>query len=304
VLLLCGGAARAAEIGVHAAPESLTVGDTLTVELRLEAPAGATVTFPRPRDSAQVEVRDVIAMPPGPAETAWRGRYRLAVFGVGAIVLPPWPVHVRADTQTTVAYTDSIRLYVHSVLDDSLEAADIADLKAQAEIPVPLPLWLWLALGGLLVAALLVWVWQRRRRRRVAVAAVAPPLPAYEVALEELRKLESQRLPGKGRIKAHYVRLSEILRAYLERSPGFGFAALEETTEEILRELRAREYSPQVVDTLAGLCEEADLVKFAKYEPTILECETALARVRRFVLETCRQAPAQLQAPAATAVAT
>ncbi len=300
-LLLWGDTVQAGEFGVHTTPESLTVGDPVTVELRVEAPPGATVEFPRPQNSKQAEVLDVVAVPPGTDDTAWHGRYTLALFDVGDIVLPPWSVQVRADSQATVVSTDSIRMYVHSVLDDSLDAADIADLKAQAEIPIPLPRWFWFVLGGLLLAALGVWWWLRRRRRQVVVAPVAPPLPAHEVALEELRKLEAQQLPGKGKIKEHYVRLSEILRGYLERAPGFGFAALEETSDEILRELRVRDYSPAVVETIERLCEEADLVKFAKHEPTMLECEAALSHVRRFVLETCRQTSAELQnrAPAA-----
>ena len=304
-LLLWGGAAGAVDIGVRTSPDSLTVGDPVTVELRVEAPAGAQVEFPRPPASKQFEILDVTAVPPGTEgnDKAWRGRYRLAVFDVGDIVLPPWSVQVHADSQATVVRTDSIRLYVHSVLDDSLAAADIRDLKGQADVPVPLPRWLWFVLGGLLLAALGLWWWLRRRRHQVAVTPVAPPLPAHELALAELRKLEAQQLPGAGKIKEHYVRLSEILRAYLERSPQFGFAALEETTDEILRELRERDYSPRVVEALAGLCEEADLVKFAKYEPTIVECEASLDQVRRFVMESSRLTPTELyERPLATAV--
>ena len=294
VLVLLAAAAQAATLSVRTSPDSVTVGDPVTVEVRVEAEAGAVVTFPRPRTPAQVEVVN-LEMPPAEKAGTWTGRYTLAVFDVGDIVLPPWPVQVQVDTQTVIVHTDSIRLHVASVLDDSLAAADIRPLKAQQELPVPLPLWIWFALAAVVLAlALFLW-YRRRRRRRVVITPAAPAIAPHEAALIELRKLEAQQLAAAGRIKEHYVRLSEILRQYLEAAPQFGFTALEETTDEIRRELRARGYKPQLVQTLLALCEEADLVKFAKMQPTILECDAALDRVRRFVNETARASLLQLR---------
>ncbi len=286
VLVLLAGAARATTVSVHTSPDSLTIGDPVTVEVRVEAPAGASVSFPRPKTPAQVEVVNLETLP---AEAGtWMARYTLAVYDVGDIVLPPWPVQVQADTQNVIVHTDSIRLHVTSVLDDSLAAADIRPLKGQQEVPVPLPLWIWLALAAL-VLAVVVFLWHRRRRRRqVVVAPAAPVVAPHEAALAALRKLEAQQLAAAGQIKEHYVRLSEILRQYLEGAPQFGFAAREETTGEIRRELHARGYKPEMMQTLVALCEEADLVKFAKMQPTILECDASLDRVRRFVSETAR----------------
>jgi len=293
VHVLLAAPAQSATVSVHTSPDSLTVGDPVTVEVRVEAAAGDVVTFPRPQTPAQVEVVN-LETPPAEAGT-WMGRYTLSVFDVGDIVLPPWSVQVQTDTQTAIVYTDSIRLHVASVLDDSLAAADIRPLKAQQELPVPLPLWIWFALAAV-VLALALFLWhRRRRRRRVVIAPAAPAIAPHEAALVELRKLEAQQLPASGRIKEHYVRLSEILRQYLEAAPQFGFTALEETTDEIRRELRARGYKPQLVQTLLALCEEADLVKFAKMQPTILECDAALDRVRRFVNETARTSLLQLR---------
>ncbi len=292
-LVFLAGAAQGATVSLSTSPDSLTVGDPVTVEVRVEAPAGAVVSFPRPHTPSQVEVMN-LETPPAEAGT-WMGRYTLAVFDVGDIVLPPWPVQVQSDTQTVIVHTDSIRLHVTSVLDDSLAAADIRPLKAQQELPVPLPLWIWLALAAL-VLALALFLWhRRRRRRRVVIMPAAPAIAPHEAALAELRKLEAQQLPPSGRIKEHYVRLSEILRQYLEAAPQFGFTALEETTDEIRRELRARGYKPELMQTLLTLCEEADLVKFAKMQPAILECDAALDRVRRFVNETTRASMLQLR---------
>ena len=274
-------------------PDSITVGDPVTVEVRVRTAAGARVTFPRAlQPDPRVQVEELQVLPPATmpdSTTSWIGRYSLTVFDVGQIVLSPWPVQVATDTSNATVYTDSIRIDVASVVPDSLAAADIRDLKPQRQVDVPWPRWVWFALAAfVLLVVLLVW-WMVRRRRRPQVVVVAPPKPASEVALARLRALESDRLPAQGRIKEHYIRLSEILRAYLEDAPQFGIPALEQTTDEIGAALMGRDFPADVVARVLVLCEEADLVKFAKHEPTLADCTRALERVRDFVLEVLRQ---------------
>jgi hypothetical protein len=296
--------ARAVDISVRTSPDSLTVGDLLILDLRVEAPATYEITFspgapPGAQQKATVKAfeleeptRITDAVDPDSVDpdsvATWIGRYTLAVYGVGDVTLPPWPVGVGADTQIAIVHTDSIRVFVESVLDDSLAAADLRDLKPQREIDVPLASWVVpAAVALLLLVVLLLWL-RGRRRRAMAVVPAAPPRPAHEIALADLRKLESLRLPYDGRIKEHYVRLSEILRTYLEHANQFRLAALEETTFEILRELEEKHYKHTVVDEIAAMCEEADLVKFAKHEPTVEQCLEALERLRRFVIDSSK----------------
>jgi len=311
VLTLPASAAATVDIRVRTTPESLTVGDRVTVEVQVDAPAGAQVTFPQPPASRWAEVLDLQTIPPADEGTAdaekssgsgaaamthsWTGRYTLALFGVGDVVLPPWTVKVQADTSVTAVHTDSLRFFVASVLDDSLAAADIRDLKPQQDVRVPLPLWVWILAAAVLLTILVVWWIRRRRSRRVVVAPLAPPVSAQQWALTELAHLENRKLPLDGKFKEHHVRLSEILRGYLERAPQFGFTALEQTSAEILRELRQREYKQDVQDELARLCEEADLVKFAKHEPSVDECDEALERVRHFVMQSAQSTSAALR---------
>jgi hypothetical protein len=286
---------RRVDISVHTTPDSLTVGDPLTLEVRVEAPAGYEVTLSpgAPSHVKKADVKGFQLEEPEPVTEAdayatWIGRYTLSVFDVGEVTLPPWPIQVRADTQVAIVHTDSIRLFVYSVLDDSLDAADLQDIKPQRQIDVPLPAWVLPAAIAFLLLLIAIWWARRRRQPTEPMLPLAPSRPAHEVALAELRKLESLRLPYDGRIKEHYVRLSEILRTYLEDARAFQVAALEETTYEIVRELEEKQYTPGVVDEVAAMCEEADLVKFARHQPTVEECIEALERLRRFLLQTSR----------------
>jgi len=279
---------RELRITARVSPESLTVGDHATLEVRVQAPVELRIAFPRdPEPGDRVEIRNVTVEEPtsGATPATWIARYTLGVFAVGDVVLPPWPLEVRRGQRTAVANTDSIRFTVQSVLDDSLAAADLQDLKPQASFPT---VWWPYALGGTialaLIAAFIVWWVRRRRRPRAAVVPLVRQRPANDVALEALRILEAKQLPLDGKFVEHYVALSDILRRYFE--DGFGVAALEETTEELLYDLGRHGFDRTAIARVRALCEPSDLVKFAKREPTIQECFASLQETRDFVLAT------------------
>lgn len=278
---------REVRIAVRTSPESLTVGDRAVLEVVVQAPIELRVAFPRdPKPGEAVDVQDVAVAEPtsGATPATWTARYTLGVYEVGDVVLPPWPIEVRRGTQTAIATTDSIHLFVQSVLDDSLAAADVRDLKPQAVLPRDYVLYAVIGGAALLLIAALVWWWRRRRRPRAAVVPIVRQRPANDIALESLRILEAKQLPLDGKFVEHFVELSDILRRYFE--DGFGVAALEETTEEILYDLDRHGFDRPTIARVRALCEPADLVKFAKREPTIQECMASLQETRDFILAT------------------
>ncbi|NIW25148.1 MAG: hypothetical protein GWN29_11590, partial [Gammaproteobacteria bacterium] len=203
---------------VTARPDSLTIGDRAVLEVVVEAPAGVEVLFPpgNPLPSRRIDVRNFEVRDPQAKQTQaveWVGEYEVSIYAVGEVVLPPWPVQVRQGGIEAIARSDSVRFFVGSVLDDSLAAAGIADLKPQEEVPVPPPWRTLFWIAALVVLAVLMYGFWRSRRHE-EVVQLPPPRPAHEVALAELRKLETLRLPFDGKIKQHYMALSEILRTY------------------------------------------------------------------------------------------
>lgn len=291
-------------VATRTSPDSLTVGDHVTLEVFVDTPPGCEVRFPdRMEPGGPVDFVDLEVVPPkggrgaqgrSDGRTTWVGRYELSVFQVGHVVLPPWSVEVRRDGQSVVASSDSIRMFVQSVLTDSLRQAGFGDLESQVKLS-SFP-WLYVGIGAaaLAIVLLVVWLVLRRRRRRAVVVPIERVRPAHQVALEALRKLEAQHLPIDGKFVEYYVRLSEILRRYLE--DGFGVAALEETTEEILFDLDRHGFDRVTVKQVDALCNESDLVKFAKHEPTIDGCQESMEHVRDFVTSTAARSAAS-QAP-------
>jgi hypothetical protein len=136
--------------------------------------------------------------------------------------------------------------------------------------------WLLIALAGLAVATpfgLRAWASWRSRSRRVS---------AYEVAKNDLDALVMAPRPSEGEMDGFFVRLSGIIRLYLEDR--FGLRSPELTTEEFLDQLAQ---SPDLVRShqqlLRDFLNRADLVKFAHLVPAPEDVEQSLDGARRFL---------------------
>ena len=159
------------------------------------------------------------------------------------------------------------------------EKSEPKPLKPQWQAPRGYGFLLWVA-GALAVAALAFWL-IRRRRRRPVVKPAEPELPADIVAYRRLDEIERMKLVEKGEFKTHYTLVVDALRAYLERR--YLILALDQTTDEILRDLHRKEESTAEIEPVLR---EADLVKFAKYVPEIPVAKRLIGTVREIVAKT------------------
>jgi hypothetical protein len=167
-----------------------------------------------------------------------------------------------------------------------------ADLSAIKDIAPPVPLlrrgippWVWLVASALGGVALLAgaWWWYRRRQRAAAVPLVQRP--AHLLALAALEHLQRQDLIGQERIEEFYVRVSIILRRYVELR--FGLRAPEQTTEEFLvSALATGGLIATHRDLLEAFLQHCDLVKFARHCPTPGAMEETLESAKTFVEHT------------------
>jgi hypothetical protein len=98
------------------------------------------------------------------------------------------------------------------------------------------------------------------------------------VAIRELRRLRQENPP----VEEFYTRLSDVVRRYLEGQ--MGLRAPERTTEEFLFEIsRDHSLSPEHRELLSAFLQEADLVKFAKFQPGAEDMKRALDAAEKFV---------------------
>ena len=112
-----------------------------------------------------------------------------------------------------------------------------------------------------------------------------------EIALQELKRLLAEDLLTRGEIKLFHLRISDILRHYIENR--FGLKAPERTTEEFLTELSMARLQKDAFPSshkklLADFLIHCDLVKFAKFKPQPSENEEAITRAYDFVKDTMK----------------
>jgi hypothetical protein len=177
--------------------------------------------------------------------------------------------------------TEPLEVTVISELGDATpNLANLTPMQAPLPIP-PRSIWMWVALvvGLLAAGGLGVFLWERRQKKHEAVLRKRTP---EEIAGEELQALLAQNLHGRGEFKEFYVRLTGIVRRYIEATTGI--RALEETTEEFLREMRSRQvFPPERSLQLAQFLEAADMVKYAAQQPRERQIEDAISRAQEFV---------------------
>jgi hypothetical protein len=154
----------------------------------------------------------------------------------------------------------------------------LRDIKPPVHIPNPYA-WLWWTLGAVALASLLYLAWRWWKNR--PAPPPPPPVPPHERALQALEAA----LQHLAEPRLFCIRVSDILRLYLEER--FDFAAPEQTTEEFLLELQATSrLAEKQKDLLGDFLQRCDLVKFAKYEPTLTELQDLHGAAVRLVQET------------------
>lgn len=215
--------------------------------------------------------------------------WMVALFDTGWVRIPKLPVVIRQQGSTDTVYTNDIPIKVLAVEPDSTGLADIKDIYYQPFNPgyykkyIPHVL-----VALLLIAGLVFWLRQRKSKRAIPEPVVIPLRPE-QWAEQALQQLAEQKLWQRGDVKEHYSALTDILREYLERR--FGIHAKEQTSDEILHQLRKLSLSQALLTDIEQLLSVADLIKFAKADPGMDIHAYTIGRVRQFVAETTPSEP-------------
>jgi hypothetical protein len=211
--------------------------------------------------------------------------YQLKADLVGSYIIPGAVFSYKDEKgEKKELKTAQIFIEVKSVIEDKEAAKDIRDIKPLVTIKRNYTLLIALSIAGLLLLSLVIGgIYFYRTRYRKSKAT--PPMPAHELALEELDRLQREGLIAKGIYKEHYFKISEIFRRYLERR--FHFQAVEKTTEEILPEiLNIKGFDQMVKGSAKTFLYHTDLVKFAKYIPDTEEVDQEHKEAVNFINDT------------------
>jgi len=289
--MICVGipVASAGELSMRAQASvdrsDVLVGDPIHYVVAVTHPQGVTIEWPSiDATVAGVTVEASGAQAPRTShgittEARW---YRLAGYSPGTHTIPETVVKFQtADGAPHEARTQALTITVKSLLPGDWEHQDIRDVKPL----IPLrSAWQWLLVVALAALGGIAGLWWRGQRRHLETPS-SPPRPPHEIAFDALSRLRQEDLPSRNRYEEYYLRLSGIVRAYIEGR--FGVRAREMTTEEFLQAAsNAQALSVSHRRLLQDFLERCDLVKFARYEPSRHEAHEAFEAAHRFIRDT------------------
>ena len=277
-------------------PVEATMADTLAMELTIEAPVNAVITWPDMSASLPSElevVRERTTESPRESTdvVVMSKSYELRPAGTGEITIPPLPILI---DDAVIMETTPIDVLIRSVLSD-----DDAELAPRRDIAAAPPDYRELALGAgaavitLGAVALAIVLVARRLAARAQAARLTP---AHHIALERIRLLRNSESMRNADYDTVLTQLSNILRTYLEDR--FGIHAPSQTTEEFLEHAqRSPALRVEQAGALSTFLHRCDLVKFADMDASGAEVERAIVTVERFIEDTadndvCVEAPA------------
>ncbi|MGD0088777.1 MAG: hypothetical protein ABSE73_02550 [Planctomycetota bacterium] len=276
---------------VRVSPKEPRLSDLLDLEIVVEAEAGVEVRPPVfGKAVGDFLVRDYRAKdaPAAGEKTVRNFHYQLEPRSSGKHLIRSVGIEFsdhrpgkEGKGEPVLLETEPLEILVTSELGDKTPSlADLAPMHSPVPLP-PSPFWFWvLGLSGLGAALAGAALWYRRHRKSAAEGE-AKKTPE-ETAHAEMRALLARNLHGKGEFKEFYVGLTGIVRRYIEATTGI--RAPEQTTEEFLRDVRAREVFPRERAAQFGqFLEAADLVKYAAMQPGTRQVEEAIARAQEFV---------------------
>lgn len=209
--------------------------------------------------------------------------YVVTAFEDTLLYIPPFPFVSNGDT----VWSKSLSLKVVQPFKIDTTSNSIADIK-----PVFEPKFDWLGLlkiillvlliHGLLVIALIFYRKYKKDKPVFENKIQEPLLPPYVVALNQLDKIKQAKPWQQGRSKEYHTDLTDVIREYIERV--FLIKSMEMTSEEILDQLNIlRKEEKSAYIGLKQILQLADLVKFAKWNPTPDEHELSLRNAYLFV---------------------
>lgn len=215
-----------------------------------------------------------------------RVNYVVTSFKDSLIYIPKYPFVLNEDTVWSNSL--SIKIIQPFVVDTASHA--LADIKPIIQPPFDWKGFILKIILTLLIIALLavvVWLIKKFRNKPIKIIPqkTIPYVPAHIEALKQLDRLKEEKSWQRGRIKEYHVELTDIIRHYVSRM--FNINSMEMTSDEILRHAHFLNVDKKGgYEALRQILTLADLVKFAKYQPSAIDNEMSLMNAYLFVNQT------------------
>lgn len=284
---------------------TLPIGDQTNLTLQATSSASEQVTFPEFGNEliSGIEIVDISNVQSKKLDNGrvqYSQNLTITSFEDSLFNIDPLPIVSGGDTTWTEALT--LNVIQPFDMDSTITIIDIDTIR---DIPFKtfeqqeFPTWwddqwenlkkgknIYLIVLIVCVLGLIGWlIYRYTRRRKQECPKVVILRPADVVALEQLDFISSKKLWQAGRVKEYYTQLTDVVREYIARR--FGVSSTEQTSNATLAEMRPLLKNNQgLYQQLHDMLTLADLVKFAKWQPTDEENGQVLRDAYDFVKET------------------
>ncbi len=293
---LAAGALCAQQVTVTASVDSpsVVIGDWIRYNVSVKHPSAISVVFPSLGDtlgSFDIVGQDSLVRREKDGETEQEKNFVIARYEAGNYSVPPFVVqYVGEDGTPRNVQSNPIPVEIRGIEVDTTQS--IKDIKPPLTVPLSaeeIAVYVGIVLL-LAAAAYAVYYYVRQRRKRAGlVEEPKPVIPAHVLALMQLEELEAKKLWQAGEVKAYYSEATEIVRRYFESR--YDIMALEMTSGEVMAQLEKFSIEKNTFRAIASFLSDADLVKFAKYQPIAAENEQVIPQAR-MIVESTAPAPA------------
>lgn len=258
---------QAQTVKTYVSTDSLTIGEKFEYSLTLQLDQEYNnIVFP-----------DTNAFPPS-VDLIEKRQYKLSefsdslvysmqFFGNEDLEISSLPVSLYAIEDSSEIYSDPVTLYFKTVV-----AEGDSTFKSMRDIfEFPRALWPWI-LAALLLGGFAYWWFMIREQDEQDQKEEKPEIEPFYNPLEELEKTlvaikEDSDIAQTKDFKSFYTAVGDAIRRYFEDL--YNIPALESTSTELLRYLDAYGVDEELIGHTRKVLRKADLVKFAKFTPTL-----------------------------------
>lgn len=282
ILLLLNSAISYAQVAIKVDTTNIRIGEQIQYEI--VADNAPNVAFPKLKMDSLGRVEVVHSLPVDTIKNKLYKKYILTSFDSGIYRIPAQEVLLNKSRY----FTDSLLINVGTVAVDTTKQKlfPIKPIyKAKPKTWHDYLHYLWWLLGLLVIVGLVWWfAFSVRKAVRKKAQIVLSPI---EEALSHFKTLDKKELLAQQKIKEYYVELTEIVRDYIGKD--VKIPTLEVTTDELIMLLEIHNKSNKIgiekerIIELHKFLQQADLVKFAKAKPEVLEIQESRKRAETII---------------------
>ncbi|MDQ7817175.1 MAG: hypothetical protein RDU14_09170 [Melioribacteraceae bacterium] len=281
--------AQEMSVSAYTDTSSYMVGDYINYTLEIKHDKYFAVYVPSIKDS--IKVLDFIRAFPVDKKSVGKNvieyhKFIFSKYDSGKVEIPPIQIEYTKHQSGNKHFisTNPLSLVVRTLAVNTQE--DIKDVKEPVKLPLNWLLFIAMVIliVGLLIGSYYIYKFYKKKKEGIILQEPEIKIPPHEIALQQLHLLEEKKLWQQGLIKEYHSEITGIVRQYFEVR--FNIRALEMTSAEILGVLSYIEEGKAIVETANSFFSNADLVKFAKFQPIPSVNEEMMSQAYQIIKDT------------------